>query len=121
MIEYAFEVRLRAVVRVRAENEELACKVVPSVLGSPGSVEIGLANQNNNAALGNMSIVTDVEFYQEGSPVWDVGLNLERLNVAEAECVPPYTKAACAPSLCETVTLHRGRKPGHARKAIIGT
>jgi hypothetical protein len=65
MNEYAFEVRLRAVVRVRAENEELACKVVPSVLGSPGSVEIGLANQNN-AAIGNTSTVTDVEFYQEG-------------------------------------------------------
>jgi hypothetical protein len=65
MNDYAFEVRLRAVVRVRAENEELACKVVPSVLGSPGSVEIGLANQNN-AAIGNSSTVTDVEFYQEG-------------------------------------------------------
>jgi hypothetical protein len=65
MNEYVFEVRLRAVVRVRAENEELACKVVPSVLGSPGSVEIGLANQNN-AAIGNASTVTDVEFYQEG-------------------------------------------------------
>jgi hypothetical protein len=65
MNDYTFEVTLRAVVRVRAENEELACKVVPSVLGSPGSVEIGLANQNN-AAIGNPSTVTDVEFYQEG-------------------------------------------------------
>jgi hypothetical protein len=65
MNEYAFEVKLRAVVRVRAENEELACKVVPSVLGAPGSVEIGLANQNN-AAIGNTSTVIDVEFYQEG-------------------------------------------------------
>ena len=42
--------------------------------------------------------------------MWGVGLNPERLNVAEAELFP-YTKAACAPSLCETVTLRRGRGP----------
>ena len=49
MNEYAFEVTLRAVVRVRATDEAAACKVVPSVLGAPGSVEIRLANENNNA------------------------------------------------------------------------
>jgi hypothetical protein len=67
MNEYEFEVRLRAVVRVRAANEDLACKVVSSVLGAPGSVEIGLANQNN-AASGNPSVVTEVDFYQESCP-----------------------------------------------------
>ena len=67
MNEYTFEVRLRAVVRVRAENEELACKVVSSVLGAPGSVEIRLANENN-AAIGNPSVVTEVDFFQESAP-----------------------------------------------------
>ena len=68
MNEYVFEATLRAVVRVRAADEASACKVVPSVLGAPGSVEIGLANQNNNAGFGNPSVVTDVEFHQESSP-----------------------------------------------------
>jgi hypothetical protein len=66
--EYVFEVTLRAVVRVRAADEGAACKVVPSVLGAPGSVEIGLANQNNNAGMGNSSVVTGVEFHRESSP-----------------------------------------------------
>ena len=64
MNEYAFEVKLRAIVRVRASNEDLARKVVPSVLGSPGSVEIGLANQNN-ASIGWGATVTEVAFLQE--------------------------------------------------------
>ena len=67
MNEYAFEVTLRAVVRVRAADEAAACKVVPSVLGAPSSIEISMANRNN-AAIGNPSIVTDVEFHQESSP-----------------------------------------------------
>ena len=68
MNEYSFEVTLRAVVRVRAADEASACKVVPSVLGAPGSVEIRLANQNNNSGIGNSSVVTDVEFHQKSSP-----------------------------------------------------
>jgi hypothetical protein len=68
MNEYAFEVTLRAVVRVRAADEAAACRVVPSVLGPPGRVEISLANENNNAGIGNPSVVTDVEFHQESSP-----------------------------------------------------
>jgi hypothetical protein len=67
MNDYTFEVRLRAVVHVRAPNEEIAGKVVSSVLGAPGSVEIRLANENNGAC-GNPSIVTDVEFVQECAP-----------------------------------------------------
>ena len=45
MQEYAFQVKLVAIVRVRAADEALARKVVPSVLGSPGNVEIRLANK----------------------------------------------------------------------------
>ena len=30
-------------------------------------------------------------------------------------------KAACAPSLSEMVTLHRGRGPHHVRKVNVGT
>src|SRR5258706_16195062 len=33
----------------------------------------------------------------------------------------PSSKAKCAPSQSEMVTLHRGRGPHHARTAIIGT
>jgi hypothetical protein len=67
MSEYVFEVRLRAVVRVRASNEEVAREVVPSVLGPPGGLEIGLANENN-AAVGWSATVAEVDFTQEDDP-----------------------------------------------------
>jgi hypothetical protein len=67
MSEYVFEVRLRAVVRVRASNEEVAREVVPSVLGPPGGLEIVLANENN-AAVGWSATVAEVDFTQEDDP-----------------------------------------------------
>jgi len=67
MNEYVFEVRLRAVVRVRASDEGVAREVVSSVLGAPGSVEIKLANENN-AALAQRTTVTEVDFVQEKGP-----------------------------------------------------
>jgi hypothetical protein len=62
MEDFAFEVYLVAVVRVCAANKSVARKVVPTVLGPPGPVEIGLANENNNAARGSHATVTDVDF-----------------------------------------------------------
>ena len=67
MSEYVFEMRLRAVVRVRAENEEVAREVVPSVLAPPGGLDISLANENN-AAVGWSAIVTEVDFRREEEP-----------------------------------------------------
>lgn len=67
MNEYVFEVRLRAVVRVRASDEGVAREVVSSVLGAPGSVEINLANENN-AWLGQRATVTEVDFIQKTRP-----------------------------------------------------
>ena len=66
MQEYAFEVKLVAVVRVRATEEVVARKVVPSVLGSPGTVEISLANESNTM-LGLNATVTEVDFSAEGT------------------------------------------------------
>ena len=61
MKDFAFKVNLVAVVRVRADDESIARKVVPTVLGAPGVVEIRLANENN-AATGCYAAVTDVDF-----------------------------------------------------------
>ena len=66
MDEYVFEVRLRAVVRVRAPDEEVARKVVSS-LGSPGSIQIDLANQHR-VAVGRAATVTEVDLMQENDP-----------------------------------------------------
>jgi hypothetical protein len=49
MREFAFKVNLVAVVRVRAADESIARQVAPEVLGAPGSIEIGLTNQNVRA------------------------------------------------------------------------
>jgi hypothetical protein len=67
MNEYVFEVRLRAVVRVRASDEGVARKVVSSVLSAPGSVEINLANENN-AGLPQRATVTEVDFVDGKGP-----------------------------------------------------
>ena len=56
-----FKVNLVAVVRVRAADQAVARKVVPTVLRAPGTVEIRLANENN-AAVGNDATITDVDF-----------------------------------------------------------
>lgn len=64
--EYAFKVKLVAVVRVRAANETEARRVLPSILSSPGTVDIKVANENN-AALGVDALVTDVDFSIEES------------------------------------------------------
>jgi hypothetical protein len=71
--EYAFQVKLVAVVRVRAADEGHARKVVPSVLGSPGTAEIRLVNESNNA-LGLNATVTVVDFFAKG----DSAVLLER-------------------------------------------
>jgi hypothetical protein len=66
MKDFAFKVNLVAVVRVRADDEGGARKVVPTVLGPPGVAEIRLANEKN-AARGHHATVTDVNFSIIGS------------------------------------------------------
>jgi hypothetical protein len=61
MEDFTFKVNLVAVVRVRAGDESVARKIVPTVLGAPGIAEIRLANENN-AATGRHATVTDVDF-----------------------------------------------------------
>ena len=67
MNEYVFEVQLVAAVRVQAMDENVARKVVSSVLGSPGTAEVRMANENN-AALGRNALVTNVDFSTGNSP-----------------------------------------------------
>ena len=47
MDDFAFKVNIVAVVRVRAADESVARKILPTVLGSPGTVEIESANEGN--------------------------------------------------------------------------
>jgi len=85
MNEYAFEVKLRAFVRVRASDKNEASKVAELVLGAPSSLEIGLANENNNAALGCAAAVTAVTFQQTGDPrvVRDSGPKIAEGHIVE--------------------------------------
>ena len=61
MEDFAFKVDLVAVVRVRAGDESVARKIVPMVLGAPGTVEIRLTNENISAT-GRDATITDVDF-----------------------------------------------------------
>jgi hypothetical protein len=58
---FAFKTTIDAVVRVHAADEDSARKVVPTVLGAPGTTEIALANEANTAT-GQDARVTDVGF-----------------------------------------------------------
>lgn len=70
--EYAFKVKLVAVVRVRAANETVARRALPSVLSPPGTVDIKVTNENN-AALGVNAVVTDVDFsIEENATLFEV-------------------------------------------------
>jgi hypothetical protein len=67
MSDFAFKVNIVAVVRVRAADENVALKVVPTVLRAPADVEIRLANENN-AASGHHATISNVDFSaEEGS------------------------------------------------------
>ena len=61
MEDFTFKVNLVAVVRVRASDESVARKIVPTILGAPGTAEIRLANENS-AATGRDATITDVDF-----------------------------------------------------------
>jgi hypothetical protein len=64
--EYVFETTLVAVVRVRASDENSARKVLTSVLDSPSTADIQLANETNSA-WGWNATVTSVAFSTDGS------------------------------------------------------
>jgi hypothetical protein len=59
--DYEFEVTITARVRVRAESEAAARDVVSSVLASPGTEEISIANQANFVT-GKAATVQAVDF-----------------------------------------------------------
>ena len=61
MKDFTFKVNLVAVVRVRAADESIARKAVPTVVGAPDPADIRLANENI-AAMGRHAAVTDVDF-----------------------------------------------------------
>ena len=61
MEDFTLKVNLVAVVRVRADDESIARKVVPTVVGAPGPADIRLTNKNI-AAMGRDAAVTDVHF-----------------------------------------------------------
>ena len=94
MEDYTFKVNLVAVVRVRAEDESVARKIVPTVLGAPGIAEIRLANENN-AATGSHATVTDVDF--------SIG------SVVPARIDGPAPHAEWAPPSCYS-SLHKARR-----------
>ena len=65
MRDFVFKVDLVAIVRVRTVDENVARKVVPTVLGVPGTADIRLANEANSFLDAS---VTNVNFFaEEGS------------------------------------------------------
>ena len=65
MRDFLFEVNLIAEVRVRASDETVARKIVPTALRAPSGAEIKLANEGN--VFFTNSIVTGVQFVIEGN------------------------------------------------------
>ena len=92
-MDYTFKVNLVAVVRVRAGDESVARKIVPTVLGAPGIAEIRLANENN-AATGRDATVTDVDFsIKSVVPARNRRPRTTCLNGPHHLAIPLFTKA----------------------------
>ena len=72
-VEYAFKVNLVAVVKVHATDKAAARKVVPEVLGAPGTAEVALINGNNAAGWGRDARITEVKFCVGSIKLIDVG------------------------------------------------
>jgi hypothetical protein len=84
----AFKVNIVAVVRVRAAEENVARKVVATVLAAPGTSEIRLANENN-ALSSDGAIVTDVDFLVDEGSIKLV----ETADVAAAHAPAPASRS----------------------------
>ena len=88
MDDFAFTVNIVAVVRVRAAEESVARRVVPTVLGAPGTVELRLANEGN-AVLAHHTTITNVDFsIEEGS------IKLMETNAVPAPAPAPHSAPA---------------------------
>ena len=59
---FVFETTIDALVRVRAADEDSARKVIPTVLGAPGTADIRLANESIGVGLGIEAVIDDVKF-----------------------------------------------------------
>jgi hypothetical protein len=59
---FAFETTIEAVVRVLAADEDSARKVIPTVLGAPGTADVRIANENVSVGLGIQAVIDEVEF-----------------------------------------------------------
>ena len=68
MANFSFKTNLIVLMRVRANSEMVARKVVPTVLRAPSAVEIRLANEGT-AFLFEGAIVTDVDFFVDDGSI----------------------------------------------------
>ena len=59
---FVFETTIDALVRVRASDEDSARKVIPTVLGAPGTADIRIANESIGVGLGIQAVIDDVKF-----------------------------------------------------------
>ena len=59
---FVFETTIDALVRVRASDEDSARKVIPTVLGAPGTADIRIANENVGIGLGIQAVIDEVKF-----------------------------------------------------------
>ena len=68
MANFSFKTNLIVLMRVRANSEMVARKVVPTVLRAPSAAEIRLANEGT-AFLFEGAIVTDVDFFVDDGSI----------------------------------------------------
>jgi hypothetical protein len=59
---FSFKTTIEAVVRVLAADEDSARKLVPTVLGAPGTADIRIANENVGIGLGIQAVIDEVKF-----------------------------------------------------------
>ena len=117
MANFSFKTNLIILMRVLANREMVARKVVPTVLRAPSAVEIRLANEGT-AFLFEGAIVTDVDFSVEEDSI-ELIQTVRRSELTPAATGYEQARATRSRRRREARQMQTGRSPQQFHGALI--
>jgi|SRR6185503_15889463 hypothetical protein len=117
MRDFSFAVDLTALVRVRAADESVARKIVPTVVKAPNALEVRLANESN-ALLNSGGTVTKVDFSFKETSIKLANID-EVSGLGETDAVaPPTTPTLAIPFRPQRTRSKSPRPRGGTRRPL---
>jgi hypothetical protein len=118
MRDFSFAVDLTALVRVRAADESVARKIVPTVVKAPNALEVRLANESN-ALLNSGATVTKVDFSFKETSIKLANID-EVSGLGETDAVaPPTTPTLAIPFRPQRARSKSPRPRGGTRRPSV--